>query len=146
MDFVFQGDFELLKNREEVYAMLTDPKRFAPLLPNIDHLEVHDDEEFTVQLKVGLAFIKSTATIRMALAESEPPRSAVYKGDGKVAGESLTIRAAFALDGNGPRTGVHWKGEATLAGRLPAAVANLMEPVARQSINTLIDSIKSALA
>lgn len=146
MDFRFQGNFELPKKREEVYALLTDVERLVPLLPNLEQAEIHNDKEFTVQAKVGLAFMKSTAKIRMALSESKPYESALYKGTGAVAGEALALSAAFQLADEEHHTRVNWVGEANLAGRLPAAAANLLEPVARQSIRTLVDSIKTALA
>lgn len=145
MDFKFDGHFEVHKDREEVYALLTDPRRFGPLLPNLEHIEIHNEREFTVQVKVGLAFMKSTATLQMALSEAAPPSTAVYVGTGKVAGEAIAITASFHLDGNGPGTAVKWVGEANISGRMPAGAAGLLEPVARQSIQTLVNSFKAAL-
>jgi carbon monoxide dehydrogenase subunit G len=146
MNFKFSGNFQVLKNRETVYGLLTDPRKFAPLLPNLQDLEIHDDREFTVQVKVGLGFIKSTATIRLALSGEQPHSHATYKGSGSVAGEPIAVTAAFDLEEKGGQTQVNWVGESSLNMKLPAAAANLLEPVARQSIKVLVDSIKAALA
>ena len=146
MDFKFEGNFELLKSREEVYSLLSDPKRFAPLLPNLEHVELHEGGEFTVKVKVGLKIMKSTATIRIGLSEGQPFNYAVYKGTGVVGGEPLLMQAAFDLQGDGAQTQVNWRGEATVGGSMPAALGKLMEPLAKQSINGLVDSIKTALA
>jgi len=145
MDFKFEGNFELLKSKEEVYALLSDPKRIAPLLPNLDHVELHEGGEFTVKVRVGLKIMKSTATIRIRLSEGQPFSYAVYKGTGLVGGEPLMMQAAFDLQGNGTQTQVNWRGEATVGGNMPTAVGKLMEPLAKQSIKGLVDSIKTAL-
>lgn len=146
MDFKFNGTFHVPKHREEVYELLTDPRRFAPLLPNLQNLEIHDDREFTVEVKVGLGFMKSTATIHMALSGERPHNHATYTGSGRVAGEPIAVTAAFDLEETNGQTQVNWVGESSLKMKLPAAAANLLEPVARQSINVLVDSIKAALA
>jgi carbon monoxide dehydrogenase subunit G len=81
----------------------------------------------------------------MVLSESTPFDNAIYKGTGRVAGEPLSLTAAFTLSGEDGRTTVNWTGESAIAGQMPAAAAKLMEPVARQSIRTLVESIKTAL-
>lgn len=146
MDFKFNGTFQVPKNREEVYTLLTDPSRFAPLLPNLQNLEIHNSREFTVQVKVGLGFMKSTATLRLALNGEQAYTHAAYLGTGSVAGEPISVNAAFDLQEADGQTQINWVGESSLKMKLPAAAANLLEPVARQSIKVLVDSIKAALA
>ena len=44
----FSGEFEVKKKPEDVYDFLTDPNRFAPLLPEFQSLSVHDSTHFAV--------------------------------------------------------------------------------------------------
>ncbi|MFI5108921.1 MAG: CoxG family protein, partial [Terriglobales bacterium] len=56
MAMKFTGDFVVKKSREEVYAFLTDPSRFAPLLPEYQGMTVEDPQNFTVKVNVGVSY------------------------------------------------------------------------------------------
>ena len=97
MAIKFSGEFTVQKNPEEVYNFLTDPKRFAPLLPEFQSLTVQDDKHFTVKVNVGVSYIKGAADVKMELSEADRPRRAQYKGQGAVAGGNVTLVASFDL-------------------------------------------------
>lgn len=93
----FSGEFEVKKKPEDVYDFLTDPNRFAPLLPEFQGLLVQDSTHFAVQVNVGVSYIKGSADVKLELAEADRPRRAQYKGQGAVAGGSVTMVAGFDL-------------------------------------------------
>ncbi len=97
MAIKFSGEFEVKKKPEEVYDFLTDPNRFAPLLPEFQSLLVQDSTHFAVKVKVGISYIKGSADVKMELAESDRPRRAQYKGQGAVGGGNVTMVAGFDL-------------------------------------------------
>src|SRR5881227_4250587 len=97
MAIKFGGEFEVKKTPEEVYDFLTDPKRFAPLLPDFQGLTVQDETHFTVKVNVGISYIKGTAEVKMELAEARRPQRAQYKGRGSVAGGNVSLTAGFDL-------------------------------------------------
>ena len=84
-------------NPEEVYDFLTDPNRFAPLLPDFQSLTVQDATHFTVKVNVGISYIKGSADVKMELAEADRPRRAQYKGQGAWPAEMSTLVAGFDL-------------------------------------------------
>jgi uncharacterized protein len=102
MAIQFSGEFEVKKKPEEVYDFLTDPHRFAPLLPEFQGLSVQDATHFAVKVNVGISYIKGSADVKMELSEADRPRRAQYKGQGAVAGGSVTMVAGFDL---APSTG-----------------------------------------
>ena len=142
----FGDTFRVSKQPTEVYDFLTDPKRFAPLLPDFESMSQSDARRCTVNLKVGISHIRGTASILLDLAEAERPRHAVYRGKGSVAGGSVNLTAGFDLveDGNGTR--VTWKGEAQLFGRLISVAGGLLEPLAKKNVQKLIDALQKALS
>ena len=162
MAIKFSGEFEVKKKPEEVYAFLTDPNRFAPLLPDFQGVSVEDATHFTVKVKVGISYIKGTAHVKLELSESDHPRRAQYKGQGSVAGGNVTMVAGFDLspiaDGSAQGTvdgtalvtvlgtKVNWQGEAQLFGRLTSVAGGLIEPLGKKSIQKLIDGLQAALA
>jgi carbon monoxide dehydrogenase subunit G len=141
----FSGEFEVKKRPEEVYDFLTDPNRFAALLPDFQGLTVQDAKHFTVKLNVGISYIKGTADVKMELTEADRPRRAQYKGQGAVAGGNVTIVAGFELAGTALGTKVNWQGEAQIFGRLASVAGGLLEPLGKKQIQRLIDGLQSAL-
>jgi len=142
----FSGEFEVKKEPEEVYDFLTDPNRFAALLPDFQGLTVQDAKHFTVKLNVGISYIKGSADVKMELAEAHRPRRAQYKGQGVVAGGNVTVVAGFDLAANALGTKVNWQGEAQIFGRLASVAGGLLEPLGKKQIQKLIDGLQAALA
>jgi carbon monoxide dehydrogenase subunit G len=172
MAIKFSGEFEVKKRPEEVYDFLTDPSKFAPLLPEFQGVAVKDPTHFTVKVNVGVSYIKGTADLKMELAEGERPLRAQYKGEGAVAGGNVSLVASFDLArrlapnvvpavplNNPPNraaptdappnhdgTKVNWQGEAQIFGRLASVAGGLLEPLGKKQIQKLIDALQAALA
>jgi carbon monoxide dehydrogenase subunit G len=147
MAIKFAGEFEVKRTPEEVHDFLTDPSRFAALLPDFQGLSVQDATHFTVKVKVGISHIKGTAEVKMELAEGERPKRAQYKGRGSMAGGNVALTAGFDLsplqDDGG--TKVAWQGEAQIFGGLASMAGGLLEPLGRKQVQKLIDGLQAAL-
>ena len=139
------GEFEVKRNAEEVYGFLTDPQKFAPLLPDFQSVSVQDATHFNVQVKVGISYIKGTADVNLQLAEAERPKRAQYKGEGKVAGGNVAVVAGFNLSPVDGGTKVAWQGEAQVFGRLTSVAGGLLEPLGKKNVQKLIDALQAAL-
>jgi hypothetical protein len=146
MGFTFAGEFAVPSAPEESYDFLTDPKRFCPLLPDYESLEVQDAENFTVKVKVGISHIRGTATVKLQLVEHQRPIRAVYVGKGTVAGGSVELRASFDLRPQNGGTQVGWKAEAQIFGRLTSIAGGLLEPLARKNLQKVIDGLQKAMS
>ncbi|MGH9787530.1 MAG: CoxG family protein [Candidatus Acidiferrales bacterium] len=146
MAFSFGGEFAVRKSPEEVYDFLTDPNRFAPLLPDFQSLAVEDAKNFTVKVKVGVSHIRGTASIKMQLVEAERPAKAVYRGAGGVAGGNVNMTAGFELAAEDGGTRVRWKGEAQVFGSIISIAGGLLEPLAKKNVEKLINGLQAALA
>jgi len=145
MPIKFGGDFEVPRAPEEVYDFLTDPNKFAPLLPDFQEMAVQDERHFEVKVSVGISYIKGTAEMKMELAEASRPQRARYKGQGKVAGGNVSLTAGFDLVAAGGGTRVAWQGEAQIFGRLMSVAGGLLEPLGRKNVQKLIDGLIVAL-
>lgn len=146
MAIKFGGEFTVKKRPDEVYDFLTDPNRFAPLMPEFKGLSVQDAQNFVIKVNVGVSYIKGTADVKMRLAEAERPRRAKYEGKGDVAGGGTTLVAGFDLAELPDGTKVAWTGEAQVFGRLTSLAGGLLEPLAKKNVQKLIDGLQSALA
>ena len=145
MAIKFNGEFEVLRTPEEVYDFLTDPNRFAALLPDFQGLAVQDPTHFTVKVNVGVSYIKGVAEVKMELSEAERPKRAQYKGQGSVAGGNVSVIASFDVAQANPGTKVAWQGEAQVFGRLTSVAGGLLEPLGKKQVKKLIDALQAAL-
>jgi uncharacterized protein len=142
----FSGQFDVTKTPAEVYDFLTDPNKFAPLLPDFRGVTVHDPEHFNVKVNVGISYIKGVADVKMHLAEAYRPTRAQYKGQGSVAGGNVSMVAGFDLTPVPTGTKVMWQGEAQMFGRLTSVAGGLLEPLGKKQVQKLIDGLQAALA
>ncbi len=145
MAIKFGGEFEVKRPPEEVFDFLTDPNKFAPLLPEFRGVTVQDPTHFTVKVNVGVSYIKGAADVKMELAEAERPSRAQYKGQGSMAGGNVALVAGFDLSTADGGTKVAWKGEAQVFGRLASVAGGLLEPLGKKQVQKLIDGLQAAL-
>jgi len=141
----FSGAFDVQRKVEEVFDFLTDPNKFAPLLPDFRGVSVQDANHFTVKVNVGISYIKGVADVKLHLAEAQRPTRAQYKGQGSVAGGNVSMVAGFDLTANGEGTRVAWQGEAQVFGRLTSVAGGLLEPLGKKQVQKLIDGLQAAL-
>jgi carbon monoxide dehydrogenase subunit G len=141
----FAGEFEVKKKPDDVYEFLTDPNKFASLLPEFQGLTVQDATHFTVKVNVGISYIKGTAEVKMELTEAQRPQRAQYKGQGSMAGGNVTVVAGFDLSPVVGGTKVVWQGEAQVFGRLTSVAGGLLEPLGKKQVQKLIDGLQAAL-
>jgi carbon monoxide dehydrogenase subunit G len=146
MAIKFNGEFEVKRTPEAVYDFLTDPGKFAPLLPDYQGMSVQDATHFTVKVNVGISYIKGTAEVKMELAQGERPNRAQYKGSGSVAGGNVSLIAGFDLAGVNGGTRVNWQGEAQIFGRLTSVAGGLLEPLGKKQVQKLIGGLQAALS
>jgi len=145
MAIKFGGEFQVKRTPDEVYDFLTDPNKFAPLLPEFRAVTVQDPTHFTVKVNVGISYIKGAADVKMELAEADRPRRAQYKGQGNMAGGNVALVAGFDLSGLEAGTKVAWQGEAQIFGSLASVAGGLLEPLGKKQVQKLIDALQAAL-
>ena len=146
MAIKFGGEFEVKRTPEEVYDFLTDPNKFAPLLPEFRAVTVQDPTHFTVKVNVGISYIKGAADVKMELADADRPKRAQYKGQGSMAGGNVALVAGFDLSGSETGAKVAWQGEAQIFGSLASVAGGLLEPLGKKQVQKLIDALQAALA
>jgi carbon monoxide dehydrogenase subunit G len=146
MAIKFGGEFEVKRTPEEVYDFLTDPHKFAPLLPDYQSMTQQDATHFAVRVNVGISYIKGAADMKMELTQADRPKRAQYKGQGSMAGGNASMIAGFDLSPAGGGTKVAWQGEAQVFGRLASVAGGLLEPLGKKNVQKLIDGLQAAMS
>lgn len=142
----FSGEFTTPRSPDEVFDFLSDPNRFAPLLPDFQSMLMQDPTHFSVKVKVGVGNIRGSAEIKMELSEAVKPLRAQYKGQGTAVGSQVTVSAGFDLSALPEGTKVIWQGETSVFGKLASMAGGMLEPLGRKNIQKLIEGLQKALS
>ena len=147
MEMQFNGEFKVDLPREEVFDLLSDPQKFAPLMPTFKSLEMKDDRTAIVKISVGIGRIRGTASTELTLDEIKASRRASYIGKGKLMQGVYQMTSSFDLeDAPGGGTVVKWNGETQLVGKILSVAGGGLRGYAEKEINNLISSLQLALS
>jgi hypothetical protein len=146
MAYSFDGDFTVETPRDEVFAVLSQTQKFAPMLPSYKSHALNEDGSTDVAVGVGVGKIRGTGKVNLILEENQPPVHAKYLGKGQVMGGAFNIVAAFDLEEAGQgRTRVKWHGELAMFGKLVSLAGGLVKPVAERDIGQMITALQMQL-
>ena len=141
--YTFNGDFTVPTSREQVYVVLSDVSRFAPLLPTYISHELKEDGSALVKVKVGVGKIHGTGEVVLKSEETIAPLRVSYAGKGKVMGGVFNLNAGIELEDVGTDlTRVVWHGEVAMFGKLVSLAGGLVKPVAERDINAMIKAVQ----
>ena len=147
MDMQFSGEFSVMRSKEEVFDLLSDPQQFAPLLPGYHSMKMKDARTAEIRARVGIGRIGGTATTELSLIETDAPHRARYTGRGKLMQGVYRMHTAFELhDTAGGGTRVCWQGKAELTGKILSLAGGGIRGYAEKQITQLIASLEAALS
>ncbi len=98
MEMKFDGEFKIDLPREELFVILSDPEKFAPLFPTFHSMEMKDERTANLKVKVGIGKIIATSTTELTLEEAVPPLRASYVGKGNVMQGAYQMTSSFELE------------------------------------------------
>jgi CO/xanthine dehydrogenase Mo-binding subunit/carbon monoxide dehydrogenase subunit G len=146
MEMKFDGEFKIDLPREEVFEILSDPEKFAPLFPTFHSMEMKDERTANLKVKVGIGKIIATSTTELTLEEATPPLRARYVGKGNVMQGAYQMISSFDLEEVEGGTLVKWQGETILVGKILSIAGGGLRGYAEKEIKKLITSLQEALS
>jgi uncharacterized protein len=141
----YSGTFLTTRSADEVFDLLANPTRFAPLLPDFESMAVQDETHFTVRIVIAVGEISGHANLAMELREPVRPSGVRYAGQGIVAGSLLDLKLRFQVASDAGMTGVTWEGEFSLDGMLALMAAGLIESMGRTNFERMAENLQNAL-
>ena len=139
------GTFFTTRTPEDVFELLADPQRFAPLLPDFECVVVQDATHFTLRIRIAVAQINAHADLAMELGEALRPSRIEYRGQGIVAGSQLKLNLQFCIAPSLDATEVRWQGEFSLDGMLALMADRLIEPMGRGNFELMAERLQNGL-
>jgi carbon monoxide dehydrogenase subunit G len=137
--------FEVTAATVETFAFLTDPQRFAPILPFFKELKDVQPDAFTVELEVGIPQVRGRVTIEVKLVESVAPDRASYKSSGRHALGIVDSELEFSVAANGTGSIVRWHSASIVNGTLASLAQGILVPLAKRQIKLLVRACQDRL-
>jgi carbon monoxide dehydrogenase subunit G len=142
---IHSGTFLTTRSADEVFDLLANPERFAPLLPDLESMAAQDTTHFTVRIVIAVGEIRGRTNLAMELREAVRPSNVRYAGQGVVAGSMLDLKLRFQVASVAGTTGVTWEGEFSLDGMLALMAAGLIESMGRTNFERMAKNLQNAL-
>ncbi|HZO26074.1 MAG TPA: carbon monoxide dehydrogenase subunit G [Chloroflexota bacterium] len=142
----FQGDVTIEAPRERAWAFLTDPRQVTQCAPDVQSLNVLDDQRFTVVVRAGVGAVKGTFTFAVMWLERIAPEHARVQARGKVPGSAVDMMTVMTLgDAGEGRTLLHWEADVSVKGVIASVGGRLIQGAADKVTQQLFACVKSKL-
>jgi carbon monoxide dehydrogenase subunit G len=143
-----EGTFGVKAEQQAVYDFLTDPQRVSRHMPDVEEVQIHDADHFTVKAKVGISHIKGSMTMKLTISERRPPIGTTVTGKGSGLASVVDMLTSFTLEpGVDGETIVNWSGDVNVSGKLAAfGPQGLLDRMGRKNVERFIEGIKGGIA
>ena len=141
------GRFTVKASQTEAYQFLVDPNRLTRYLPDVEEVEIEDENNFTVTAKVGISHIRGSMVMKLSLTEKNEPVSAKVTGQGTGMASVVDMTTTFdleeAVEG---MTTINWSGDVKVGGKLAAfGAGGLLELVAKRNLEKFVSGIQRGM-
>lgn len=145
MKLQLDGTFNVDTPPAEAFGFLTDPARFAPLLPMFKELHEVEAGRFKVLLEVGVPQIRGTVEATVTLVEQVAATHAKYRSSTRHSLGMADSDFGFQLSPSGTGTRVDWRSETLVRGTLASIANGILMPLAKRNVEAMIDALRVAL-
>jgi len=139
------GTFLACCHAEAAFDLLSTPDRFAPLLPDYESMEQQDATHFTMRTVLAIGQIHGHINLTMELREASRPYRVGYRGQGIIAGGTLSFELDFRIAPVNRKTEIQWCGEVRLNGPLVFMAGDLVDTMSRQNFERMAESLRRSL-
>jgi carbon monoxide dehydrogenase subunit G len=142
----FQGDVTIEAPRERAWEFLSDPRQVTQCAPDLQSLQIVDDQRFTVVVRTGVGAVKGTFTFAVTWLERQGPERARVQARGKLPGSAVDLDTLMVLtDLGGAATLLHWEADVSVKGLIASVGARLLQAAADKTTRELFACIKTKL-
>ena len=142
----FEGVFEVGAPKARVYELLTDPKKMAECMPDLQRVEVKSGDEFDAVVKVGVSFIRGEFLLRFRMIDKDPRSGLKLKVHGTGLGSAVDMDIGVGLsEREAGGTSMKWGAEASVSGKIASLGQRLMESQAERIIRQFFECLREKL-
>jgi uncharacterized protein len=139
------GSFCAQRPADEVFDLLANPERFAPLMPDFESMAMVNATHFTLRTVIQVGPMSGHANLSMELRDAVRPLQVGYYGEATIAGGPLRLNLEFTITPVGATSEVSWTGEISLGGSLAFMAGNLVDSMSRQNFERMAERLQQSL-
>lgn len=140
------GSAVLHGDPEKVWAVITDPAVLARTIPGCESLQQVGDDEYKMNVSVGVGAIKGTYAGEVRLSDKEHPKSYVMHASGAGAPGNARATVTIGLDDAGDgRTNLTYSADAVIGGPVAGVGQRMITGVAKRMAGQFFAAIDAEL-
>lgn len=139
------GSAVLHAEPERVWAVITDPAVLARTIPGCETLEQTGDDEYRMNVTVGVGAVRGTYAGEVRLADKEHPKSYVMHASGAGGPGNVRARVTISLEPHDDGTTLTYSADAVVGGAVAGVGQRMMTGVAKRMAGQFFKAIDDEL-
>jgi carbon monoxide dehydrogenase subunit G len=128
--------------RATVWQVLNDPAAMAKTMPGVESFDVHDDRNWTANVKVPLGLGSLKMKVDMEKVEEREPDFAKLAVKGQGVGAVMNMETSFTLsDADGGATSMAWSAEVKILGPVGSMGQRVIQPIVNQQVQQVLSAL-----
>ena len=140
-----QGTHNFPHPPAQVYEALNDPAILQQTIPGCEKLEATAPDEYSAQLKIGLAAVKGSYAGKVRLSDQEPPNRFTLHLEGKGNPGFVQGTARVELKEKNQTTELHYTADVKVGGLIAAVGSRMVEAAAKKMATDFFQKFSTAL-
>ena len=143
----YDGSFDLTAPKEKVYDFITDPMKLTTIFPAVRSVKIIDEDNFTLEARVGTSFIGGTVQVRGSMTDKKRPTQAKLNAHGTGFNSTIHLESTFTMeDGEKGGTHVSWAADVTMSGMLTRVGPRVVDSAADKYVKQIMESLEQKLS
>jgi carbon monoxide dehydrogenase subunit G len=139
------GSAVLHGSPDEVWAVITDPAVLARTIPGCESLEQTGDDEYRMNVTVGVGAIRGTYAGEVRLSDQERPTSYVMHASGAGGPGNVRATVTINLEPHGDGTALTYSADAVVGGAVAGVGQRMISGVAKRMAGQFFKAIDDEL-
>jgi len=139
------GSAVLQADPERVWSVITDPAVLARTIPGCESLEKTGDDEYKMNVSVGVGAIRGTYAGEVRLTDQDRPKSYVMHASGAGAPGQVRATVTITLAPDGDSTTLTYSADAVVGGPVAGVGQRMMTGVAKRMAGQFFKAIDAEL-
>lgn len=139
------GSAVLHAEPEKVWSVITDPAVLARTIPGCETLEQVGDDEYKMNVTVGVGAVRGTYAGEVRLADKEHPKSYVMHASGAGGPGNVRAKVLISLEPSEDGTTLTYSADAVVGGAVAGVGQRMMTGVAKRMAGQFFKAIDDEL-
>jgi uncharacterized protein len=135
------GERTFAAPREAVWQVLNDPAAMAKTMPGVESFDVHDDQNWTANVKIPLGLGGLKMKVDMQKIEERAPEHAALNIKGHGVGAMLSMQTSFDLEAVDGGTLMKWAADVKIAGPVGSMGQRVIQPIVNQQVSHVLNAL-----